>query len=64
MIDNYVLWKYRETFNVNAFYDVIDDLIAIYILKIALSVMIYIYIMKDVIMSSIILHLPVIFFLT
>ena len=51
-----------EMYYVNASYDVIDDFITIYIfLEIALSSMIYI--INDVIMCSIMIHFPDIYFL-
>ena len=51
-----------KTYYVNAYYDVIDDFITIYIfLVMALSSMIYI--INDVIMCSNMIHFPAIYFL-
>ena len=48
-------------YNVNAYYDVIEDFITIYnYLKMALSSLIYI--LNDVIMCSDVKHFPVIYF--
>ena len=50
-------------YNFNAYYDVINDIIAIYIfLKMALSSLLYI--INDVIMCSDVKHFPVIYFST
>ena len=50
-------------YNVNAYYDVIDEFITMYnFLEMALSSMIYI--INDVIMCSNVMHFPDIYFLT
>ena len=63
IIKIYVLKNNGEVYNVNAYYDVIDDFITIYNnLKMVLSS--YIYVIDDVIMCSDVKYFPVIYFWT